>query len=174
MFRAICSFTILFIVALPLRAADEVKPNTLTPKEVEEGWILLFDGETTFGWTSKDGEKIAVEKGEITFPAEGDVSLRTTSSWSSFQLRFDYRLRKKGGGFILLGYNMEGTKAARAESLGAYVDDDWERATVSVEPGKYSIKMETVDPTLSDTFAMRADRRTLPPGAIAFRGPGAR
>src|SRR6266851_5650235 len=86
MFRAICSFTILFIVALPLRAADEVKPNTLTPKEVEEGWILLFDGETTFGWTSKDGEKIAVEKGEITFPAEGDVSLRTTSSWSSFRL----------------------------------------------------------------------------------------
>jgi hypothetical protein len=29
---------------------DEPKPNTLTPKEVEEGWILLFDGESTFGW----------------------------------------------------------------------------------------------------------------------------
>jgi hypothetical protein len=33
-------------------AADvpKPKPNTLTPKEVAEGWILLFDGETTTGW----------------------------------------------------------------------------------------------------------------------------
>ncbi len=33
----------------PFSRADE-KPNTLTPKEVEEGWVLLFDGETAFGW----------------------------------------------------------------------------------------------------------------------------
>jgi hypothetical protein len=36
------------------------------------------------------------------------------------------------------------------------------------------MKIETVDPTLSDTFEMRADRSTIPPGAIAIRGPGAR
>lgn len=29
---------------------DKPKPNTLTPKEIAEGWILLFDGESTFGW----------------------------------------------------------------------------------------------------------------------------
>jgi hypothetical protein len=29
---------------------DKPKPNTLTPKEIADGWILLFDGETTFGW----------------------------------------------------------------------------------------------------------------------------
>src|SRR6516165_784209 len=43
------------IVTLPLLAADETKANTLTPKEIADGWILLFDGETTFGWKS-DGE----------------------------------------------------------------------------------------------------------------------
>jgi len=26
------------------------KPNTLSPRELSEGWILLFDGETNFGW----------------------------------------------------------------------------------------------------------------------------
>ncbi|MBY0459813.1 MAG: DUF1080 domain-containing protein [Gemmataceae bacterium] len=31
---------------------DKPKPNTLTPKEIADGWILLFDGETTFGWTA--------------------------------------------------------------------------------------------------------------------------
>ena len=29
------------------RAAEQ---NRLTPAELNDGWILLFDGETTFGW----------------------------------------------------------------------------------------------------------------------------
>jgi hypothetical protein len=29
---------------------EERVPNTLTAQEVEDGWILLFDGETTDGW----------------------------------------------------------------------------------------------------------------------------
>src|SRR5262249_42374220 len=42
-------------LTLPLLAAEAKKPNTLTPKEIAAGWLLLFDGETTFGWTI-DGE----------------------------------------------------------------------------------------------------------------------
>src|SRR5262249_55712732 len=30
-------------------ADDADKPNTLTPKEIADGWILPWDGETTFG-----------------------------------------------------------------------------------------------------------------------------
>src|SRR6516225_10081806 len=41
--------------ALPAAAQDKAKPNTLTPKEIADGWILLFDGETTFGATDLDG-----------------------------------------------------------------------------------------------------------------------
>jgi hypothetical protein len=29
---------------------DRPKPNTLTAKEIADGWIMLFDGESTFGW----------------------------------------------------------------------------------------------------------------------------
>lgn len=35
------------------RHCDGTRPspaNTLTPKEIADGWILLFDGKTTFGW----------------------------------------------------------------------------------------------------------------------------
>jgi hypothetical protein len=34
---------------------DQTKPNTVTPQEIADGWFLLFDGETTFGWQA-DGE----------------------------------------------------------------------------------------------------------------------
>jgi len=40
---------VLVLVAVPAFADEKAKPNTLTPKEIAEGWILLFDGETTFG-----------------------------------------------------------------------------------------------------------------------------
>lgn len=44
--------------------ADEKKTNTLTEKEIADGWILLFDGESTFGWTGK----AEVKDGQLTVP----------------------------------------------------------------------------------------------------------
>jgi 3-keto-disaccharide hydrolase len=41
--------TCLLLATISPASAQE-KANTLTPKEVADGWILLFDGETTFGW----------------------------------------------------------------------------------------------------------------------------
>jgi Domain of Unknown Function (DUF1080) len=49
---------LLTIVATCAFADEKAKPNTLTPKEIAEGWILLFDGETTFGWTIEGDVKV--------------------------------------------------------------------------------------------------------------------
>jgi hypothetical protein len=63
---------VLTFLTLPAFADDKPKPNTLTPKEIADGWILLFDGETTFGWkvdgdaTVKEGELILGGKGATT------------------------------------------------------------------------------------------------------------
>ncbi len=64
---------LVLILSLPLiLVADEkkaeAKPNTLTPEEVRDGWLLLFDGETTFGW-KMDGES-KVEKGMLILGGE--------------------------------------------------------------------------------------------------------
>lgn len=55
------TLALLALFAAPVRADDKPKPNALTAKEIADGWIMLFDGETTFGWkiegesTVKDG-----------------------------------------------------------------------------------------------------------------------
>src|SRR2546423_14647417 len=50
---------VLVLLAVPAFADEKAKPNTLTPKELADGWILLFDGETTFGWTAEGDAEVA-------------------------------------------------------------------------------------------------------------------
>lgn len=50
---------------------DKPKPNTLTPKEIADGWVLLFDGETTFGW--KIDGAAEVKDGALVLPKGNKV-----------------------------------------------------------------------------------------------------
>src|SRR5205807_8298224 len=44
---------------LPSGAAEEAKANTLTPQEIAQGWLLFFDGDSTFGWKISGEAKVA-------------------------------------------------------------------------------------------------------------------
>jgi len=81
------TFWAVFVAATPA-FADPPKPNTLTPQEIADGWILLFDGETTFGWTI-DGEA-KVEEGIIRLGETKQSTIMTTSKFADFRLRFEY------------------------------------------------------------------------------------
>jgi hypothetical protein len=54
---------------------DKPKPNTLTPKEIAEGWILLFDGESTFGWTVEGKSEV---KGGVWHLGGGQKAAKAT------------------------------------------------------------------------------------------------
>lgn len=45
--------TVIFIGCGTFLFGADPKPAALTEKEIADGWILLFDGESTFGWTGK-------------------------------------------------------------------------------------------------------------------------
>src|SRR5262249_30168207 len=89
--RFLCTL-VLLTAALPARAA-EPKANTLTPKEIADGWILLFDGETTFGWTSPEGDKWTVTDGMLAPQGGNKGVLLTTTGFSSYELRFEYEAK---------------------------------------------------------------------------------
>jgi hypothetical protein len=52
-----------FAIAGTVWAGDLPKSRTLTPNEIADGWISLFDGVTTFGW--KAGGEVAVKDGKL-------------------------------------------------------------------------------------------------------------
>lgn len=79
------------------------QPNTLSEAEKQDGWILLFDGETTDGWTGVRTEGFpkagwVVENGElIILPAPDDANssvgdIITTKEFSSFELSLEFKL----------------------------------------------------------------------------------
>ncbi|HOW71189.1 MAG TPA: hypothetical protein PKY77_11355 [Phycisphaerae bacterium] len=45
--------------ALPQMAQGaDVETGRLTPNDLEDGWILLFDGTTPFGWKGEEAAKV--------------------------------------------------------------------------------------------------------------------
>jgi len=90
MLRVLAALTLLAFAA-PAFAddKDKPKPNTLTPKEIADGWILLFDGETTFGW-KVEGEA-EVKNGELIVGGQKPTKLTSTSRFCGVALNLSYR-----------------------------------------------------------------------------------
>ena len=73
---------LLALLAFPSFADEKPKPNTLTPKEIAEGWIMLFDGETTFGWKVEGEAK--VKDGAIILGGKEKSSLVSMTAMSDY------------------------------------------------------------------------------------------
>ncbi len=77
-------------LAAPLRGRAST-PNTLSPREVAQGWILLFDGESDFGWTPRGDSRWQVADGCLTpVPGTGGGWLCTRSEFADFELHAEF------------------------------------------------------------------------------------
>ncbi len=85
------------------------QPNTLTPQEKQQGWVLLFDGKTTKGWHTylRDtaGSKWQVRNGALVFdpsqPASGGGDLVTDQVYENYELRLEWIISKGGNSGII-------------------------------------------------------------------------
>jgi hypothetical protein len=63
--RRLLSALLLLSLSAPVAAEEQAGVNTLTPKEAAEGWLLLFDGATTFGWQAPNRSTWQVVEGML-------------------------------------------------------------------------------------------------------------
>lgn len=61
------------VFALFVGAVSAAEPNLPLPaKMLSEGWVALYDGESTFGWKVSDG--VTVKDGVLSIPAKGTAT----------------------------------------------------------------------------------------------------
>jgi hypothetical protein len=79
----------------------------LTPAEIKEGWISLFDGKTTSGWNTYNkkevGEAWKVEDGalHLTKTKGGRGDIVTSKEFSNFDLKLEWKISPKGNSGVM-------------------------------------------------------------------------
>jgi hypothetical protein len=91
------------LVISTVRAEKAAKPISLTAKEIAAGWILLFDGETTFGWNLEGDVK--VENGKLIVGGEKRGKATFTTTFPECTLEIEYQTRGKEKGVVFLGHS---------------------------------------------------------------------
>jgi hypothetical protein len=88
---------------MPTAVGADRKPNSLTPQEIAHGWVLLFDGETLFGWAPRGAARWSATDGTVVCPAgTGGGYLSTTTEFADFQLRAEFWIDDKANSGVFL------------------------------------------------------------------------
>ena len=148
-----------------LRPIATAEPNTLSPEELAEGWILLFDGETLFGWkaTSEANWEAA---DEVISVSEGEPGLLcTTSQFGNYVLKVDFRSAPGTNSGVFLRtspkptdvtrkcYELNiadagdnpfptGSFVQRQRSEGDHDSSDWQTFEVTADGGHFLVKLD--------------------------------
>ncbi len=71
--------------------AAEGPMNQLTPEEQQDGWLLLFDGESMFGWKAAGKADWTVQDGTIRVTTGEICLLHTTTEFADYVFKADFR-----------------------------------------------------------------------------------
>src|SRR5260370_36502520 len=118
------------------RAADAPHHNKLTPQEIAGGWILLFDGETTFGWQSPNGSKWTLVNGMLAPQSDKHGVLVTTTAFADFDLLVQYRARNNSKVAVFVGCDAAATGAEKVRSGKDRKSDDFGKEPVEKGPSQ--------------------------------------
>ena len=91
-------YSILFIFSFQLAYSQDVKENTLSKEEIRDGWILLFDGKSTNGWTTSGGKPVPegwLVNADCITTVEGGKGgdIVTVNEYKDFDFKVDFKIQ---------------------------------------------------------------------------------
>lgn len=90
---------------LPLLCAQALlasAPNSLSAKEIHDGWLLLFDGSTSWGWTAEGGANWKVQNGTLVADSGEYGWLRTNAQFGDYLLKLEFQTAADGNSGVFL------------------------------------------------------------------------
>jgi hypothetical protein len=158
-----------FGIALASSAALCAQPNSLTSQEVADGWLLLFDGQSTFGWSSRGSSQWTAQDGEIKYQSgSGGGYLSTTSEFADYELHAEFWIDEKANSGVFLRCPTSGDiTSSNAYEVNIYdPHDKWPTGSINEvakarEPQKTTGKWNTYDLTAEgDHLVIRLNGKT--------------
>ncbi len=90
--RFLAAATVLVTFAIAdAHAAAATQQNVLTPLQISEGWISLFDGQTLFGWQPTSDADWKVENDAVSVAAGKPGFLMTASEFADYELHVEFQ-----------------------------------------------------------------------------------
>lgn len=147
-------------------AAGQATSNQLTPEELREGWVLLFDGATLFGWTPASKANWKVAEG-ILSASEGEPGLLVTNAeFADCVLRLEFRAGPGANSGVFLRtppdpgpddvasrcYEVNiappdnpfptGSLVKRQRVQTVSANTDWRRIEITADGGRFSVVLD--------------------------------
>jgi Domain of Unknown Function (DUF1080) len=169
--RRLFSTLLLLLLAVPAYAADEPNPNTLTPKEAADGWLLLFDGETTFGWNAVNDAKWTALKGMLAPQANVAGPLVSTTEFSEFELQMQYQVKEGSRAKVVLGCDEKGDSPGIASEVHLFPRGGWWELTVTAKGDRIKTSRRSMGLLAGEAFEQET-KNTVGRGRIALVGEG--
>jgi hypothetical protein len=82
------AISLLLVLAATLTAAE---PNKLTPEQIADGWISLFDGDTLFAWAPTSDAYWKGQEGAIAVSSGKGGFLMTGAEFANYELHVEFR-----------------------------------------------------------------------------------
>jgi len=153
---------LMLVLLAPALLFAQDKPNTLTEKEVQVGWISLFDGETAFGWKLEGEAK--VEMGLLRLGGDKPASAQTTTHFADGETMFECRWKGKEKPTISLR-----GKTVPPLSLAVWSAGKWSTLTFKAEKLMNFLTVQGNGVVSSSHFGGRSFSGTL--GSLGFAVP---
>lgn len=104
----LCIFGLFYNLFPVVSFAQQTPANQLTPQEEADGWMLLFDGESTEHWRGYNMDRFpdeawTAEEGTLVFiPGQGSgLDIITKEQFGSFEFTAEWKIEEGGNSGIL-------------------------------------------------------------------------
>jgi len=186
---------LLLALLILVATSASVRAEALSPAEIRDGWLQLFDGESMFGWEPNAKTDWRVTDGVISADGGEQGLLCTTSEFADYVLKIEFRSSPQTNSGVFLRTPLKPTDPAkdcyelniaapdvspfytgsfvnRQKASPVQASGDWQSYEVTAQGGHFVIKLDgrtVLDYTDPQPLARGRIGLQYRAGPIAFR-----